>query len=119
MVHIKKCGVDIKIQLRKTNLLFPPQTWNVFEITLNNDNRTNNVCEAQNNRFTHLIGYSHPTIWVLIKKIKLEVEVDRAKIVLSDLGETYKKDNMNKKNIKLIRHTLCQSLQKLNISIEE
>jgi hypothetical protein len=29
-------------------------------------------CEGWNNRFTHLIGYSYPTIWILIEAIQKE-----------------------------------------------
>jgi len=42
--------------------------------------RTNNICESSNNRFAHLIGHSHPTIWKLINKLQEEVGVDKAKI---------------------------------------
>ena len=70
----------MNIKLRKTKPLFLPKTWNVFEAIFNNEHRTNNICESWNNRFTHLVGDSHPTIWVLIRKIKLEVGADRQRL---------------------------------------
>lgn len=35
---------------------FPPQEWNVHQITIHDGDRTNNVCEGWNNAFRHLIG---------------------------------------------------------------
>lgn len=49
------------------------------------------------------------------KKMKLEVEADRAQIVLNYLGKIYM--YLNKKNIRL--QILCQRLQNFNINIEE
>jgi len=87
----KRVGASMNIKLRKTKPLFLPKTWNVFEATLNNEHRTNNICKLWNNCFTHLVGHSHPTIWVLICEIKLEVGADRAKIALSSMGQAIKK----------------------------
>jgi len=40
----KRVCAGMNIKLRKTNLLFQPKTWNVFEATLNNNkHRTNNI----------------------------------------------------------------------------
>ena len=35
---------------------YPPHEWNNHEITLNDRDRTNNICEGWNNAFGHLIG---------------------------------------------------------------
>lgn len=113
----KRVGAGMNIKLRKINPLFLPKTWNVFEATLNSEHRTNNICESWNNRFTHLVGHSHPTIWVLIKKIKLEIGADRAKIALSSTGQTIKKIKINQKNIRL--KTLCERINNFELSVEE
>jgi len=42
----KRIGAGMNIKLRKTKPLFLPKTWNVFEATLNNEYRTNNICES-------------------------------------------------------------------------
>jgi len=55
---------------------------------MNGDHRTNNICESWNNRFSHLVGHSHPT---LIKKIRLEVAADKAKLAIDSMGELVKK----------------------------
>lgn len=41
-------GVNLRIVRRVP--IFPPNTWNVNEATLNNEPRTNNVSESFNNR---------------------------------------------------------------------
>ena len=38
--------------------LFPPPVWNVHDATLNNDPRTNMICEGWNNKFHNLVGTS-------------------------------------------------------------
>ena len=43
--------------------MFPPVLWNVHIPTLNNDPRTNNVCESWNNAYYHIVGHHHPSIW--------------------------------------------------------
>ena len=45
--------------------LYPVQMWNVHNATVNDNPRTNNVSEAWNNKYRHLIGHQHPSIWKL------------------------------------------------------
>ena len=40
--------------------LFPPGTWNVYQATLNDDDRTNNFCESWNKAFVRIVGHHHP-----------------------------------------------------------
>jgi len=69
---LRKVGVGTKFKFKKISPLFPPNTWNVQKTTINGDHRTiNNICESWNNRFTHIVGHSHPTIWTLIHKMRL------------------------------------------------
>ena len=51
---------------------FPPALWNHHNQTLLDEPRTNNQCEGWNTRFYHLVGYHHPSIWVLIDALKKE-----------------------------------------------
>lgn len=44
-----------------------PYFHHVFNSIIKND-QTNNTCEVWNSRFMHLVGHSHLTIWVLIRK---------------------------------------------------
>jgi len=69
----------------------PPNTWNVHDTTLHGSHRTNNPTEGWNNRFAHLVGQKHPTIWKLIRKIKNEVAADLAKLALNGVGEPFNK----------------------------
>ncbi len=61
-------------QMRVTHVQprFPPTIWNVHEQTLNDDPRTNNIAESWNNKFRHLVGHKHPTIWNLIRGFQME-----------------------------------------------
>jgi len=83
----RKSGKFTAIKLKNNKSLFPPETWNVHEATMNGQHGTNNICESWNNRFTHLVGQAHPTVWKLISKMREELGVDRAKIALQELGE--------------------------------
>jgi hypothetical protein len=50
---------------------FPPEIWNVFERTINGDNRTNNYAEAAHRRMQVEMGMDHPSIWKFIKSIRI------------------------------------------------
>ncbi|KAF0752385.1 Uncharacterized protein FWK35_00020519 [Aphis craccivora] len=75
---MRKVGV-LKFRLIKPLYPPPPETWN-------------------NNRFAHLIGNNHPTIWKLINKFHKEVGVGKAKIALHDM-EPARKKNMDQKKM--------------------
>ncbi|XP_076054503.1 uncharacterized protein LOC143033199 [Oratosquilla oratoria] len=49
-------------------MLYPPGKWNVHAATLNNDTRTNNICEGWNNEFRNLMGNKHPLVWKVIQR---------------------------------------------------
>jgi hypothetical protein len=84
----KKVDSEECIKLRGIKALYPPEIWNVHESTLNEEHQTNNICERWNNRFKHVVGHNHPTIWKLIYKMRQEISVDIAKIELNDIGLT-------------------------------
>jgi MULE transposase domain len=113
----RKVGAGTTFKLKKVSPLFPPDTWNVHETTIVGDHRTNNICESWNNRFTHLVGHSHPTIWTLIRKIKHEVGADTAKLAVNSMGERNKKKQQNTTQNRL--QTLCQRILDNDITIEE
>ena len=60
------------IMLRRIAPLFPPQIWNVHQVTIDGEQRTNNLCEAWNHRIEHLCGVSHPSVWKLIHWLKAD-----------------------------------------------
>lgn len=67
--------------------MHPPAVWNVNETTLNDCNRTNNVVEGWNNRFSKVVGLKPSTILKLIRKIKNEINAVRAKLAVDALCE--------------------------------
>jgi len=97
------------LKFRRIKLLYPPETWNVHEATMRSRHRTNNICESWNNRFAHLIGHSHPTIWNLINKFREEV-------ALHDM-EPAKKKHGSEKNVKL--QYLCTMFVNNELTIPE
>jgi len=52
--------------LRRIPPLFPPNIWNVHDVTLEDGERTNNLVEGNNNKFRILVGIDHPNIYRLI-----------------------------------------------------
>ena len=62
----------VRVRMQRIPPRFPPVIWNVHDATLNDEPRTNNQCEGYNNRFYHVIGYNHPSIWSFIRAIKQE-----------------------------------------------
>ena len=70
--HVQPAHGQVGVNLQQVPPRFPPELWNVHEATVNGAPRTNNQCEEWNNRFFHLVGYKHPSIWTLIEAIQME-----------------------------------------------
>lgn len=51
---------------------FPPDSWNVYQRTLEGAPRTNNSCEAWNRRFEILVGRAHPNIFRFLEELRKE-----------------------------------------------
>ncbi|XP_029344063.1 uncharacterized protein LOC107885917 [Acyrthosiphon pisum] len=96
---------ELRIKMRKTSPHFPPSVWNVRDATLNNGDRTNNVCEGWNNRFSNLVNHKHPTIWTLITKMRHENAADETKVAQRQLGTIGPPSKKKKKDI--LKH-LCE-----------
>ena len=77
--------------VRRIPARFPPELWNVHKATMNDCPRMNNLCEGWNNKFYHLIGYQHPSIWKLIRTFQKEESVVSAVIARDSVGEPPKK----------------------------
>ena len=56
-------GAYLQLQQRRLRPRFPPPVWNVHEATINGTPRTNNQCEGWNNKFVHLVGHNHPSVF--------------------------------------------------------
>ena len=62
--------------------MFPPVLWNLHIATLNNDPRTNNVCESWNNAYYHIVGHHHPSMWNSVQGLQKQYAKDKALIFL-------------------------------------
>lgn len=89
--HTRMNGINLV--LRRTRPLFAPCQWNVHEATLNNDPRTNNQCEGWNNKFRHLVGHKHPSIWKAIQALQEEAATVKVQIAQHSVGNVPRKKN--------------------------
>ncbi|XP_065323667.1 uncharacterized protein LOC135930806 [Gordionus sp. m RMFG-2023] len=97
-----------KSQTRRIEPRFPPETWNVNQSTLSDEERTNNQCEGWNHRFSNLVGNKHPSIWVLIKKMKCEVAADETKLERWRVGSWTSKSKSQSSNNQIQLKKLCE-----------
>lgn len=67
--------------------LFPPAMWNVHQVTLEGEQRTNNLCEAWNHRIEQLCGVLHPSIWKLIWWLKRDAALSSTHILSNSRGD--------------------------------
>lgn len=59
--------------------MFPIRMWNVYERTINGQDRTNNHAEAAHRRLQSVLQMDHPSIWKFIKGLrKVQKERDMA-----------------------------------------
>ena len=75
------------IVVRRIPPIFPHALWNVHIATLNNDPRTNNVCESWNNAFYHIVGHNHPSMWHSIQGIQKQHAKDLSVIAQDAIGQ--------------------------------
>ena len=70
--HVASAHGQVGVNLQRVPPCFPPELWNVHEATVSGAPLTNNQCDGWNNRFSHLVGYKHPSIWMLVEAIQME-----------------------------------------------
>lgn len=51
---------------------YPPQWWNHYDSTMNNEHRTNNLSEGWHNRFRLVVAKHHPDLYNAITEIQKE-----------------------------------------------
>jgi len=66
---------------------FPPHVWNVFQITVDGGDCTNNLCKGWNNSFCTLIGHKHPSIWTLIAGLQQDQAMVVTYVVQDNIGD--------------------------------
>ena len=83
-------------------------------MTLADSDRTNNQTEGWNNRFSRLVGHKHPSIWVLITKIRLEIASEETKLAQQTLGLLSDKRNLPQyeKSQKILKNLCLKSKKK-------
>lgn len=107
-------------RLRRIPPLFPPEIWNVHESTVHDLERTNNDTEGWNHRFKNLVGHSHPSIYLLIRKIRQEVAVDETKVQQALSGQCHVKRKRAKyEKLQAILKNLCLQYAAGQKSVED
>ena len=67
--------------------MFALALWNVHTATLNENARTNNVCESWNNAFFHIVGHHHPSMWNSVAALQKQNSEDENFILQDSLGQ--------------------------------
>lgn len=102
--NVRRGGHNV---IRRQPARFPPEVWNVHEATLNDNPRTNNQCEGWNNKFYHLVGNHHPSVFLCIKNLKLEERTATASIAQHAIGNFHPRQ---RKNIYILQQTRLHNL---------
>lgn len=76
-----------RVRFRRLPPMFPPSLWNVHDITMNDQARTNNLSEAWNIGFQQLVGHQHPSIWTAIDYLRKDQAMVQTLIVQDARGE--------------------------------
>ena len=80
-----------RIRIRRQPPLFPPETWNVFNATVSNTQRTNNETEAWNNAFTQQRGHSHPSVYRLLDNLSKDTALVHIALEAEARGQPLRK----------------------------
>lgn len=71
----------------RTEPLFRPEEWSVYQRTLDGEDRTNNFSEAGMRRLKNAFSCQHPTIWHFVDVIRREqksADADFAKFIMGE-----------------------------------
>ncbi len=79
------------VRVRLVPPMYPPAVWNVHEATLDDNPRTNNVCEGWNNKFANLVGYHHPSVWKVLTWFQKEHAMVETMVQQDMIGNPPKK----------------------------
>ena len=108
------------LRLRRRPPCFPPEIWNVFQVTLDGGDRTNNICEGWNNSFQELIGHQHPSIWVLVEGFQQDHALVMTAVAQDRIGERLqKKCRKHQKTFNTRLMNLCKDRANDTKSIEQ
>lgn len=76
---------------------YPPTLWNVYDLVLQNDDRTNNVVEGWHSRFQKMINTHHASIWKFLERIQKDQKMNEVCITQLHGGHTRVKHPIKKK----------------------
>ena len=63
-------GRQNRLRNVRMNPMFAPEIWNLYERTVNDEDRTNNHAKAANRRLQYELGMHHPSIWKSIDALR-------------------------------------------------
>lgn len=84
-------GIVAPIRIRRIPPIFPLHNWNLHQVTLAGEPRTNKICEGWKNRLSSLVGHHHPSIWKLIDCLQAECAHVTGVLLQYELGVRPKK----------------------------
>jgi len=113
----RRVGSASTLHFRKIPPIFPSSSWNVHNMTLIGGHQTSNMTEGWNNRFAKLCGHKHPTIWKLIRKIKMEISAVDAKLALSGGDSRSVRKLGQTRTIETRLKNLCTQIQEGKIGV--
>ena len=97
------------VNFRRVPPQFPPPLWNTHIATLNDQARTNNLCESWNVGFQQLIGHSHPSVWMLINALRKDLALVDTAILQDQNGQPPRKRvKRATQQLQTRLRTLCQ-----------
>ena len=111
----------LRVHLRRVQPMFPPGLWNVHEQTVeDHGDRTNNLCESWNNGFRHLIGHSHPSIYVAIEGFQIDKAMVSTAMLQDQRGQPpVKRVKRSTKHLQQKLHNICIEIRDGRRSIQE
>ena len=106
------------VRIRRIPPMFPPRQWNVHHATINNNPRTNNICEGWNNKFYNLVGHHHPSVWRVINWFQREEATVKAIILQNAVGRRpHKRSSRRHIQMQERLRNLCVARQEKRIAI--
>lgn len=81
-------GVSARGRRRAQPPRYAPDTWNVFDATVNGMARTNNFVESWHARFAQLIVTHHANVWKFLDHLKLDQDDNESVIIQLARGHT-------------------------------
>ena len=105
--------VNPPMHMRRVPPMFHPVIWNVRDITINEEDRTNNICKAWNIGYQKLVGHKHPSFWTSIESIRKDEALASASIIQDQTG------NPPAKRVRRKTKQLQRRLKNLCLNISE